>query len=213
MQRYRAIFGQAADFPAVADDLYRLRKRIFVDDYGWELPTDGDREVDQFDTPSTVHCALYCDEVLSGTFRAIRCDRPYLAASVFPQLATKTTYPRHLDAWEISRFGVVSGSLRLAHINYALMFLFARAVQATALVAIADLTYERFLRSIGVNTVRYGPPQAIGRDCRGNTLHAVAGEIPLSMQSGPKFQSLLQKVAAVEIEDASHVFGYRKISA
>jgi N-acyl-L-homoserine lactone synthetase len=76
---------------------------------------------------------------------------------------------------------------RSARLNYALMFRFAELRGAEALVAIADLTYERFLQRMNIRTRRFGPPQVIGVDRSGAALTAVAGEIPLKQgrQSRP----------------------------
>ena len=64
--------------------MFRLRKRLFVDQCGWMLSTTGDVERDQFDVWYTEHCLLFRDADLVGGFRAIRTDYPYLTQSVFP---------------------------------------------------------------------------------------------------------------------------------
>jgi acyl homoserine lactone synthase len=134
---------------------------------------------------------------------------------VFPHLATVHPIPQRRDYWEISRFGVIAGGneTRVSLLNYALMFHFAQRVQARALVAVADLTYERFLETLGIRTRRYGPPRQIGFDRSGHPLHAVVGEIPIAAQSGEKFERLLAAIRNVEINDASQVFGPCRISA
>jgi N-acyl-L-homoserine lactone synthetase len=195
--------------------LQRFRKRLFVDHSGWALQTDGDLEVDQFDRPETSHCALYVDEVLVGGFRAIRTDCTYIGQAVFPHLATIREYPRRHDAWEISRFGILPefASEELARLNYGLMFLFAETRRATALVAITDLIYERYLRSIGIRTRRYGPPQVIGTDRFGRELRCVAGEIPLADQGASRITPLLALTDSIEVYDATLVRRSTAISA
>jgi N-acyl-L-homoserine lactone synthetase len=213
--RVRAVFCRADDEPEVVTDLQRLRKRLFVDHLGWTLATWTDREVDDFDRADTRYCALYQDDVLVGGFRAIRTDREYLAQKVFPQLASVRDYPRRRDVWEISRFGVApeSSSEQLARLNYGLMFRFAHDRQATALVAIADLVHERYLRAIGIRTRRYGPPQVIGNDVFGRDLICVAGEIPLGDQQGGRMRPLLSSTNSIEVHDATLVRRSTAISA
>jgi acyl homoserine lactone synthase len=209
----RAVIGCGTE-PDLVAAVQRLRKAIFVERCGWDLEVRDGREVDQFDAPDAVHALVLADGRPVATFRATRTDRPYLAAEVFPSLAVVSRYPRRADTWEVSRFGIAAGgSSQIARLNYALMFWFAQRVGARSLVAIADLTYERFLRSIGIRTRRFGPPQAIGVDRHGRKLMAVAGEIPLAAQSPAHLSALLALTHHLEITDASDVCGSARVSA
>lgn len=214
-KKLRAIFCRAPRNPDLVDAVHRFRKSLFVDRYGWALPVVGDREVDQFDTDQTVHAAIFGQGGVRATFRALRTDRPYLAKDVFPTLAVVGPYPERADVWEISRFGVQPGddAQALARLNYALMFWFARQVGASSLVALADLTYERFLRTLSIRTRRYGPPRTIGSDARGRELLAVAGEIPLAAQDPERLAALASLLTPVEITDAAEIFGPVRVSA
>ena len=213
--RVRAVFCQAADEPQVVADLHRFRKKLFVDHLGWALPTQGEFEIDDFDRPDTAYSALYVDDSLVGGFRAIRTDREYLAQKIFPQLASLREYPRRRDVWEISRFGLLPDHAgeALSRLNYGLMFRFAQERQASALVAIADLVYERYLRAIGIRTRRYGPPQVIGTDGFGRDLLCVAGEIPLTDPAGHRMTALVSAAHAIEVYDATLVRRSAAISA
>lgn len=213
--QYHATICTEEQSPVEVDALFVLRKELFVDGYGWNLSVANGRERDQFDAPETVHCMLYRDAKLIGGFRAIRTDRDYLVRCVFPHLASVRTFPQRRDAWEISRFGVLPVDRRLeaAKINYALMLRFAQMRGATALVALADLGYERFLKTLGIRTRRYGPPQIIGQDRAGNPIPAVAGEIPMFEQDDPRFHALAALAKQVEINDAAYVLGRSRIPA
>lgn len=212
--RFRATFCTSAQNPVLADAHFRFRKALFVDTLGWTLRVEDGRERDQFDTEAATYCGLFERDRLIGGFRAVRTDHDYLARSVFPQLAALRDFPQRPDVWEISRFGVLPGEQRLAaKINYSLMFQFARRRAATSLVAIVDLTYERFLKVLGIRTRRYGPPQAIGTNARGEPIQAVAGEIPLAEQHDPRFRALLALANQVEITDDTLVRGPRRVSA
>ena len=211
---FRAIMCTEEQNPSVVDDLYRFRKRLFIDRLGWALSVEEGRERDQVDTDDAVHCALFEGPQLIGGFRAIRTDHAYLAQTVFPYLATLKPYPRQRNAWEISRFGVsYSGGMRPALMNYALMFRFALTRQATTLVAVADLQHERLLARFGIRTRRYGPPQVVGETEDGSAILAVAGEIPVREQTGARFSSLLELARHVEIDDEALVFGPARVSA
>lgn len=215
LRQYRAIITTEADNPKEVARFYLFRKWLFVDKCGWELPFDDGGERDQFDRPDTEYGLLYSEDALVGGFRAIRTDRPYLAQTVFPQLATLRPFPRSVDAWEISRFGVMAShnERAVARINYAFMFRFAEIRQASSLVAIADLTYERFLSLLGIKTHRYGPAQEIGRNTFGEPLITVAGEIPLLAQEALRIAYFAEISKNLEIDDAAHVFGRSLVSA
>ncbi|PAY03425.1 hypothetical protein CK489_39955 [Bradyrhizobium sp. UFLA03-84] len=211
---YHALITREELDPAHVGAMLRLRKQLFVDHCGWLLSTTGDVERDQFDCWYTEHCLLFAGVELVGGFRAIRTDYPYLTKSVFPQLAMRR-FPSRRDAWEISRFGVLPSVARTqtARVNYALMFRFAELRGAAALVALADLSYERFLTRMDIRTRRYGPPQVIGNDRMGRPLTALAGEIPLGLADNPGLTKFLDLGRQLEIHDASHVLGRSSIPA
>jgi len=214
LEAYHAIITTEERDPACVEAMLRLRKRLFVDQRGWLLTTTGDVERDQFDTWYTEHCLLFFGPELVGGFRAIRTDHPYLTESVFPQLAVGR-FPNCSDAWELSRFGVLSGAANahVGRLNYALMFRFAELRGAEALVAMAAPAYERFLTRMGIHTRRYGPPQVIGNDRFGRPLQALAGEIPLNPAENPRLTGFLDLGRQLEIHDATHVFGRSRIPA
>lgn len=210
-----AVICTEQQHPEVIDMIYRFRKHLFVETYGWTLDVHDGRERDRFDTSAAVHCALMRNHEVVGGFRAVRADNDYLARCVFPQLAAVKGYPQRPDTWEISRFGVLPGpdQRELAKLNYSLMFRFAQVRQAATLVALVDLNHERLLKLLGIRTRRYGPPQIIGTNVRGETLWGVAGEIPLAEQQGSRFRGLLALAKQVEIEDEALVLGRTRVSA
>lgn len=213
--RLQAVFCTEKLSPQVVDQLMRFRKALFVDALGWNLHVKDGQERDQFDTDDALHCALFRDGMVIAGFRAIRTDHPYLAQTIFPQLATFAPYPQRRDVWEISRFGVLpsEGGSTTARLLYSLMFRFASSVKASGLVAIADLRHERFLTQIGIRTRRFGPPQSYGLDEDGNPLFVVAGDIPIANQLGSRFEALLKLVDNVEIKDETLVLGSERLSA
>lgn len=203
-RRIRVTVARAHEVPEIIAAFARFRKELFVDRFGWQLPTRDGREEDQFDTAHAEYAVMACGERVIGGFRAIRTDHDYLGRNIFPQLASLRSYPHRDDVWEISRFGVLpdAGSRELALLNYSLMFRFAIKRGASALVAIADPVYERYLRTLGIRTRRYGAPQKIGVDRRGRDLFCVAGEIPIAEQAPERLASLLQLTSHLEIHDA-----------
>ena len=190
----------------------RFRKSLFVDRLGWSLTVDGDIERDEFDTHDATYCLLCADGTVVGGFRSIPCNRPYLARVAFPQLATTREYPDRSDFWEVSRFGMQPSRGQLGTTLYSVMLRFAISRQARSLVAVADPQHERLLRTIGIRTRRYGPPQTIGVDRQGRELKAVAGEIPINSQA-QSIDHLLDWAEPLEINDEALVQRPRRIPA
>ncbi|MBB5046872.1 N-acyl-L-homoserine lactone synthetase [Rhodopseudomonas rhenobacensis] len=213
--RYQALITTEDIDPGSVRALLRLRKRLFVDKCGWQLPTQGDIERDQFDTAGAQHCLLFHRGELVGGFRAIRTDQPYLSQEIAPHLAERG-FPRSPDIWEISRFGVlppVGNGVEAARMNYAAMFRFAESRRATSLVALADLAYERFLGRMDIITHRLGAPAIIGTDSRGASLTAVAGEIPLDPAINRGLHKFLDLSRNLEIQDDTRILRRASIPA
>lgn len=211
----KAVFGRRLERPNVVAKFNRFRRHLFVDKLGWPLTVVDGQERDHFDRLDTEYCVVLRDNRVIAGFRAIRTDREYLALNVFPQLASTRRYPRSQACWEISRFGIApeAASSLCARLNYALMFRFAATHEATSLVAVADLTYERYLRRLGIRTQRYGDPCTVGIDRFGNELLCVAGEISIADQKPDRLNALLKLTSELEIDDASLVLGPEAISA
>ena len=215
LDQLSAVFCTEEQNPNVTDRFFQFRKSLFIDALHWDLRELEGREKDQFDTASAVYCILHRKGRVIAGFRAIRTDQPYLAQTVFPQLATLAPYPQRRDVWEVSRFGVApaeAGSPTARHL-YSLMFRFAHLCHVTALVALADLRYERFLTQLGIRTRRYGPPQSVGLDEAGQPLMLVAGDIPIANQRGWRFENLVILADEMEIDDETLVLGSDRLSA
>ena len=215
MQRpkYKAVFFSAATNPDLTRSLLRLRHALFVRELGWALAVENDYERDEFDTDDAVYCALSADGQMIGCFRAISCDRPYLARTIFSHMATDRPFPISADYIEISRLGVLAAYRQAGAVLYSLMIRFAIARQAAALVAMAELSHERLLNRIGLSTSRYGDVQIVGFHDDGRWILAVAGEIPISRKTSPAVKALLELTQAMEISDEASIFGRERLSA
>ncbi len=214
--RVSAAICRAASRSAVARDFMTLRKKCFIDELGWPLREENGLEVDEFDRPDALILALYVGEICVGGWRAIRCDHPYLAQSIFPALATAEAYPEQTDCWEISRLCAMSkpeSGVNIAMLVYGLMLRFAHENKIRALVAVTDLTHERLLKRIGIRTRRYGSPQIVDLDHRGQPIKAVAGEISMAAQDEAVLASLLLHTQHMDIFDEALVLGPQRVSA
>lgn len=159
--------------------LGRFRRRIFVEQLGWNLPSCGEEEEwDQFDTPSTVHVlalhsAAQRPDEIRGCARLLPTTGPYLLADVFPDLLAGKSCPRDRRIWELSRFAAlmpeVAGNRSCHPLGSEHAFELLRAAmraaserQASSLVTVSPLAIERILSHGKFRFRRLGPPMRVG---------------------------------------------------
>lgn len=168
------IAGTAEALPAgMLFDIARYRHRVFVERLGWNLQTRGGAELDQFDRKDTCYLvARNAEGETIGTARLLPTHRPYLLASVFPQLLGDVPAPRTPRVWELSRFAAVDlgardAPLRDPYGSSTALELLAAAMRVVAeqgaqrLISASPLGIERILRRAGVSAHRVAPPVLI----------------------------------------------------
>lgn len=86
-------------------EMYHDRKRVFVDQLGWQLPVAGSwLEIDQYDNEDAIYI-LARDRVAGkhlGSVRLLPTTAPHLLSDIFPDLCPAGP-PSGVDVWEISR--------------------------------------------------------------------------------------------------------------
>jgi N-acyl-L-homoserine lactone synthetase len=116
-------------------EMHHDRKRVFIDQLGWRLPTVGSwLEVDEFDNEYTVYliaCSAEDDRHLASV-RLLPTTRPHMLSTLFAGLPEDGPAVGD-DVWEISRLTVaplsLSGAevlrvfqyLAIAHVEFALL--------------------------------------------------------------------------------------------
>lgn len=200
---YSATIFNRWHVPDLSAEWLRVRKRLFVDELGWRLETSGDFETDQFDTDVAVHSVAQVSGRVIGGLRAIRTTSPYLAKTVFPELAGLRGYPSRADIWEVSRLGLLRGdtSRTSRHLLHALMMRFAISRDASSLIGVIDLAHARAMRACGFTLRSFTPPQVVGFCVEGKPITAFCAELRLAEQAGPHVARVMQIAASLEIED------------
>ena len=90
----------------VLDEAMRLRHQVFVEEKGWVgLRRDDGRDIDQFDTPATVHHVAIVNGEVAGYQRFNATTGPHLLADVHRNLSDGPS-PRGSHIWEWSRYCV-----------------------------------------------------------------------------------------------------------
>jgi N-acyl-L-homoserine lactone synthetase len=116
-------------------EMHHDRKRVFVDQLGWKLPSAGSwLEVDEFDNEYTVYliaCSAHDDRHLASV-RLLPTTGPHMLNTIFEDLSDGGPVIGE-DVWESSRFTIAPLGLRgtevmrlsqllaLAHVEFALL--------------------------------------------------------------------------------------------
>lgn len=115
-------------------EMHHDRKRVFVDQLGWQLPSAGSwLEIDAFDNEYTVYLiACSADERHLASVRLLPTTRPHMLNTIFADLSDGGPVVGE-DVWESSRFTIAPVGLRgtevmrlsqylaLAHVEFALL--------------------------------------------------------------------------------------------
>jgi acyl-homoserine lactone synthase len=84
---------------------FRFRYAAFVEEAGWDnLRRSDGLEIDQFDTPATIHVVATKNGEVSAYSRLNPTTKPHLLSEVYPHLASRGLV-REESAWEWSRMG------------------------------------------------------------------------------------------------------------
>lgn len=149
------------------------RHKVFVEMLGWELQTQNNLELDQFDREDTIYVVAQDDDGhITGCVRLLPTTRPYLLGEVFPALMDGSPLPQSSEVWELSRFAAMdfnaptmsdasgsSSAIAVGLLRYALKS--AAALGAKKVITVSPVGIERLLRFAGFNTRKAGPPMII----------------------------------------------------
>lgn len=156
-----------------AEQMYRLRYKVFHERLRWDVRTHGDQEYDEYDDTNSVYMLTTdANDQVVGGWRVRPTTRPYMLGDIFSNLLHGADAPHHRHVWEISRFAVdTSDHSRTAGFSLgdtarALLVdtcKFAIANHVTQFVIVTTVAVERLINSTGVVMNRFGPPTRIGR--------------------------------------------------
>jgi len=167
------IAGRVDSFSAgLLFDMARYRHHVFVEKLGWQLHTRARFELDEFDRKDTIYLiARNPKGEIVGTSRLLPTHRPYLLATVFPQLLGDVPAPCSPQIWELSRFAAVDGAhlggsevpcespLALEMLGVAMQVVAREGGQR--LISASPMGIERILRRAGLYVHRIAPPMLV----------------------------------------------------
>lgn len=160
-----------------------LRKRVFVDQLGWDVPHDGDVEMDQYDTPQAHYSVVLQNGRVVGGARAMPTTstwgpHTYMLRDAFQ--GKLPHIPPHImpediaspGVWECTRL-VIDEDLRTQAERARCLRLIvnglvgiARSRGATQMICLSSLALMRALRQIGYDVRQLGESYRNAEDGR-----------------------------------------------
>lgn len=146
------------------EEMFRLRHEVFIEEQGWDLPTDGQLEIDQFDDENAIYF-LYFDgeDEIAATFRIIPTTLPHLISDVFPYLCTDKP-PSAENIFEGSRVAVRKGYRKAGIVMQTMMagiFEYCLLSGIDQLTGIFDMTVFTDRLKKGADFRPLGPPTEV----------------------------------------------------
>lgn len=173
------------------DQMFRDRKRVFIDLLKWDIPCDGQYERDQFDDDYAEY--IIVSDPSSGdhlgSMRLLRTDRPHLLGSMFPELC-EAGVPSGPHIREVTRLCLsprlrarerlrVRNRLFTAIVEYGLM------TGISGYTGVADVGWYSQLLALGWRCTPLGLPRFVGTSMVGAVLaHVEPHTIELFRQAG-----------------------------
>ncbi|MBD9647213.1 autoinducer synthase [Ensifer sp. ENS09] len=187
-----------AQHPAAVDDMFRLRKRVFHDFLKWDVQTEGEWEIDNYDQANPLYVLSYApDGRLRGSLRLLPTLGPNMLDDTFPILLGDNPEIRSASVWESSRFCIepeISQDRASNQVTVAAAELMCGvgelglASGISHIVTVTDVFLERMFRRMGCPGERIAEPHRIG------SVFAVA----VAWEVTPDLLSRMKAVAAIE---------------
>lgn len=87
----------------IVEEMFRLRYRLFVEKFKWNVSHRDGMEIDEFDElPDCTHFIVSDGNGIAGSTRLLPSTGPYLVEKFFPQ-AIAGALPKEESYWEVSR--------------------------------------------------------------------------------------------------------------
>jgi acyl-homoserine lactone synthase len=181
-------------------DMFRTRKRVFIDLLGWDVPVlEGQYEIDQFDSGRAIYLIIAePDGRHRGSMRLLPTTEPNILGSIFPFLCEGDP-PCSPDIWEISRF-CLSPRLRANErrivrdelVSSAVDFALLHGISAYACVA--DASWLSQILSFGWHCEPLGLPQALDCGLTGALQIFVSPATPKLMRAAATYRSTTMQI-------------------
>lgn len=185
--------------PQAIDEMFKLRKRVFHDFLKWDVQTDGEWEIDNYDKSNPLYVLSYSPETgkLRGSLRLLPTLGPNMLDDTFPILLGENPQIRSASIWESSRFCIdpeISQDRASNQVTVAAAELMCGvgelglASGISHIVTVTDVFLERMFRRMGCPGERIADPHRIG------SVYAVA----VAWEVTPSLLSTMKAIATIE---------------
>ena len=209
----KLVYGDdRARFPELFDAMHRLRKQVFHDRLGWDVPVKDSWEIDKFDDENPLY-VLSLDDVgaLQGSLRLLPTTGPNMLRDVFSEITRDCGPVENPLVWESSRFCIrISGERdqrETTSISKATVELIAGMGEVGLLagldhiVTVYDAFLRRIIRQTGCSERIVGQPVRFGKV---QTYAGLFGVDPIQLDAFKRVWNLRQ--ALVEDESRRRIF-------
>ena len=164
-------------------EFLRLRKQIFVDELGWDVPHNAEVEMDQYDTPLAQYSLVMHNGRVVGGARAMATtvewgDHTYMLRDAFS--GKLRHIPGHImtvdiaapHVWECTRLVISNELTTQAERSECLrqivdgLVVTAQAHGASEMICLSSMLLMRALRQLGYGAEKAGPTYVNGEDGR-----------------------------------------------
>ena len=130
----------------VLDDMFRMRHRVTVDQWGWRIPgADTGYDRDEFDTDETIYFVKRNDfGRVIATARINPTLGPHLFTEVFPDVCDQRPLPRAADTYELSRYVVDKHAVSNRDFVATAFGLLAGVTEFCEAIGVRNLTWYAF---------------------------------------------------------------------
>jgi acyl homoserine lactone synthase len=157
--------------PDQISGIHQLRYNVFFNRLGWNVPTVGQEEVDEYDGLDPVFVTVFDeDKQVRACCRILPTTGSYMLRDTFPSLLGRNPCPDAENIWEISRFAVDKESGRRAGSSIipskmiALLVKHALIRRIEHYVFVTTVGIEKLLRRMNVNCERLSCCKKIGKN-------------------------------------------------
>ena len=165
--------GHPALDQATLTRMHRLRHRVFREKLRWNVGSDNGVEIDDYDSLDPYYMVALEDGDATACWRLLPTVGPYMLRNTFSGLLRGEELPERHDAWELSRFAVLSpaqrynGQIHLSDVAFEMfdrLIRFADERGIKQYVTVVSTSVERLMKSNGITLTRFGDGQVSSVD-------------------------------------------------
>ncbi len=150
----------------IVEEMFRLRYRLFVEKFKWNVSHRDGMEIDEFDAlPDCTHFIVSDRNGVAGSTRLLPSTGPYLVEKFFPQ-AIDGALPKEESYWEVSRATVelegwkgreFARTVDVQRELFAAMYEWCLARNIPYLFGVADIRFRAVTQAFSLPREPMGP--------------------------------------------------------